>query len=167
MESGVVFLVQSLQNNTWGLGLVGFFIVLSASHAPQVTSCSLLLPPFAFTSATDRVSDEALTVTCLFLSGECAVLVVPKKTHWSVASCSKALLTLCFGTLVLSELPVLQIRGLAWGGAQRRDEGCHCCCCCAWRQQCTDANKDAGPHWPSNEMSPQTSCRMLAATLLI
>lgn len=74
------------------------------------------------------MADEALTVSCLFLSGKCGVLVVQERypRMWSYAL--KLCLRSALAHLFCPELPVLQIQGLVWGGAQRRDQGCHCCC---------------------------------------
>lgn len=68
------------------------------------------------------MADKALTVSCLFffLPFQTAChICCPRQIRWNVASCSAALLTFCFGALVLS-WAVLQIQGLVWGGAPRR-----------------------------------------------
>lgn len=68
------------------------------------------------------MADKALTVSCLFFSPPFQTachICCPRQIRWNVASCSAALLTFCFGALVLS-WAVLQIQGLVWGGAPRR-----------------------------------------------
>lgn len=72
-------------------------------------------------------------VTCPFKAVGVEYLRCVRKIHFNVAFCSKALLPLCFGALVVSWAACPSNPGLSmrWG---TEDKGCHCCCCCCGAQ---------------------------------